>query len=128
MRKIVKLVGRVVPGIGEGRYYVNLYRDNIRQILKIDPYPGTLNIDVGVDVSKILADLSAILIPPPSKEFAMVLAYPARVNNVYGYILKPCISIHGWNILEFITEINMREKYGLKDGDHVIVYIWGAKK
>ncbi|RLG79442.1 MAG: riboflavin kinase [Thermoprotei archaeon] len=116
---MIKLRGKVVSGRGEGRKYIEIYRNVLKKKLGIDPYPGTLNIDVGYDVSKIYLSLNPIIIEAPTNNYKPVYALPAEVDNIKGYVLKPFVTIHGWNILEFIAEISVRNKLGLKDGDLV---------
>lgn len=120
----IKFYGRVVPGVGEGSRYVEIYRNIIEEILNIKPYPGTLNIDAGRDLSPIFLRLCAYRIPPPKPQYKPVLAYPGFVEGIPGYIIKPQATVHSWNIVEFITTINMRKELGLKDGDIVEVVVY----
>ncbi len=127
MGETIRFLGKVVSGVGEGARYVALYRRVLSLVLGIDPYPGTLNIDVGRNVYRALVFLRPRVIPPPSRGYRPVLAYRARVsrNGVYvdGYIVVPCVTVHGENILEFIAETSVREKLGLSDGDEVEVLV-----
>ncbi|WFO76266.1 CTP-dependent riboflavin kinase [Desulfurococcaceae archaeon MEX13E-LK6-19] len=120
----LKFKGKVVSGIGEGRKYVEIYSSVIEDVLGIKPFPGTLNIDVGKDLSPILSKLCAFTIPPPSPKYKPVLAFMGAVEGVNGYFIKPYASIHGGNIIEFITSINMRKTKNLKDGDTVELVIY----
>lgn len=120
---MIRLRGRIVSGKGEGRKYVEIYRNGLRRKLGIDPYPGTLNIDVGYDISKLYLSLKPIIIEPPTDNYKPVYAVPAEIDNIKGYVIKPFATVHGWNILEFIAEINVRQKLGLKDGDIVEVFL-----
>jgi riboflavin kinase len=122
----IKLRGRVISGLGVGAKYVNIYRDVIRKYLGIDPYPGTLNIDVGFDASRILADLKTKILPPPRSGLGAVIVYKGIIfSSKRVYVLKPCITKHGWNVLEVIADENLRRKYGLKDGDYIEITIFG---
>ena len=118
---MIKLTGKVVSGKGEGRKYIEIYRDVLKRKLDIDPFPGTLNIDVGYDVSKIYLSLNPIIIEPPTNNYKPVYAVPAEIDDIKGYVIKPFATVHGWNILEFIAEISVRDKLSLKDGDLVEV-------
>lgn len=120
---MIRLRGRIVSGKGEGKKYVEIYRNVLRRKLGIDPYPGTLNIDVGYDVSKLYLSLKPVIIEPPTNNYKPVYAVPAEIGNIKGYVIKPFATVHGWNILEFIAEINVRHKLGLKDGDIVEVFL-----
>jgi riboflavin kinase len=120
----IVLKGRVTSGVGEGAKYVRLYRSVIQRYLGIDPYPGTLNIDFGRDISDLLARLKGRLIPPPEEKYVAVIAYRASVNGKIVYAVRPCITKHGWNILEIIADTNLRREFGLRDGDLVEIIIY----
>ncbi len=120
----IVLRGRVISGLGEGAKYVLIYRDIIRRYLGIDPYPGTLNIDFGKDLSDILASISGRMIPPPHNGFVPVIAYRGSMNGLTVYAVRPCITRHGWNVLELIAGVNLRERFGLRDGDQVEIVIY----
>ncbi len=124
MNRIV-LEGVVVSGLGVGAKYVKLYREMFMKYLGIDPYPGTLNIDVGKDVSSLLAEIPAKIIPPPFPGYSLVIAYKGMIDREEVYILKPCITEHDWNILEVISQYNLREKLKLRDGSLIKVVIQG---
>ncbi len=109
--------GKIVSGLGEGAKYIKLYREQIRKTLGIDPYPGTLNIDVEQDMSKVLPLDKAIIIPPPRAGYGIVYAFKALLAKTEEvYVLKPAITTHSWRILEVISSYNLRRKLGLRDG------------
>lgn len=114
--KNIVVKGIVVSGLGEGAKYVKIYSEQIRRVLGIDPYPGTLNIDVQQDMSKILSLDKAIIIPPPKHGYGLVYAFKAVLMGEKVYVIKPAITIHSWSILEVISSYNLREKLGLRDG------------
>ncbi len=121
---MVKLRGKVVSGTGEGRRYVLIYMSVFREKLGFEPYPGTLNIDVGFDASKIYLSLNPIVIDPPSNTYKPVYALPARIDDTEGYVIRPFATSHKWNILEFIAPYCIREKLGLRDGDLVEITLY----
>ncbi len=123
MKKEIVLEGVVVSGLGVGAKYVRLYRELFIKYLGIDPYPGTLNVDVGRDVSWVLADIPAKIIPPPFPGYSPVIAYRGRIDSEEVYVLKPCITEHGWNILEIISKYKLREKLKLRDGSLIKLVI-----
>lgn len=120
----VRIKGKIVSGLGVGAKYVELYREVFRNYLGIDPYPGTLNIDIGQDFFILLKKTKAIVVPPPKKEFGCVLAYPGELMGIKIYAIKPCITSHGWNILEIISDRNLRKTLNLKDNDTVEIVIY----
>ncbi|MFH1787906.1 MAG: DUF120 domain-containing protein, partial [Candidatus Altiarchaeota archaeon] len=50
----VSFKGAVSKGIGEGAYYVHEYADKIEKKLGFVPYPGTLNVSLGVNPQELL--------------------------------------------------------------------------
>jgi len=121
--KKIRLRGRVVSGLGEGAKYVLLYREAFIRYLGINPYPGTLNIDVGHDASEALAKAKSIAIPPPSPGYGEVHAYRAFFNGLQVYVIKPVITRHSRNIIEVVSSLNLRRKLGLRDGSLVEVVV-----
>lgn len=120
----IKLKGKIVSGLGVGAKYVQLYRGVFNKYLGIDPYPGTLNIDIGQDFFIYTKKLKAKIIPPPRKGLGCVLAYPGILMGIKIYVIKPCITNHGWNILEIISDKNLRKTLNLKDNDIVEIIIY----
>ena len=121
---MVKLKGKVVSGTGEGGKYIEIYKDVLKEKLGLDPYPGTLNIDIGFNASTLYLSLNPLIVEPPNNNYNPVYALPAEINGIEGYVIKPFATIHGWNILEFIAEINVRDKLGLRDGDIIEITLY----
>ena len=119
----IRLRGRVVSGLGEGARYVELYRRVFNDHLGIDPYPGTLNIDVGFDASTKIPHDKALVLPPPFPGLGKVLVYPGYLEYVKVFIIKPVVTKHSWRILEVISNIYLRGELDLKDGDEVELVI-----
>ncbi len=125
--KSVRFKGVVVSGVGRGSYYVRLYRDLFKKCLNIDPYPGTLNIDLGLDASFLWNSFKPYVIKPLRKELSLVYVLPACVNNVRGFIVRSLKTVHGWNIVEVIAEYCLREMLKLKDGDVIEVVVYSGE-
>jgi riboflavin kinase len=123
LRDKIILNGKVISGLGVGAKYVRLYRRVFEKYLGLDPYPGTLNVDVGRDVSSILAGVPAKIIPPPLPDYAAVIAYKASIGGVRVYVIKPCITKYDWSILEIISEYNLRRRFNLHDGSEISIII-----
>ncbi len=122
-----RLSGVVVSGVGKGSYYVELYRDAFRRALGLDPYPGTLNIDLGFDAGFIWRTLDSITVYPPNSGLGIVYALPAMIDSIRGYIVRSEKTIHGWNIIEFISDVHVRSRLGLRDGDSIKVIVYDRK-
>ena len=120
--------GKVVTGLGEGRYYISRegYRKAFNRILGFDPYPGTLNVEVEpMDREKVaeLKELDGLLIPPFESEgrtFGAVKCFRAQVQGVEAAAIFPLRS-HHVNVIEVISPMALRETLTLADGAEVQV-------
>lgn len=126
--------GKVVSGMGEGKYYTEQrgYVDQFKNKLGFVPYPGTLNVEIEyVERNKLrlLKNYGGIVIDEfktKNRTFGSVLCLNATINNCKGAIVLPKRS-HYSNILEFISLHYLREKLHLKDGGGVKMIIYLEK-
>ena len=126
--------GKVVSGMGEGKYYTEQrgYVDQFKKKLGFVPYPGTLNVEIEyVERNKLrlLKNYGGIVIDEfktKNRTFGSVLCLSATINNCKGAIVLPKRS-HYSNILEFISLHYLREKLHLKDGGGVKMIIYLEK-
>lgn len=126
--------GKVVSGMGEGKYYTEQrgYVDQFKNKLGFVPYPGTLNVEIEyVERNKLrlLKNYGGIVIDEfetKNRTFGSVLCLNATINNCKGAIVLPKRS-HYSNILEFISPHYLREKLHLKDGGEVDIVIYLEK-
>jgi len=126
--------GKVVSGMGEGRYYTERsgYIDQFKERLGFVPFPGTLNVEIEyVERNKLrlLKNYGGIVIDEfktRNRTFGSVLCFNAKINNIEGAIVLPKRS-HYSNVLEFISPHYLREKLHLKDGDEVEIIIYLEK-
>lgn len=118
----VVLRGRVVSGFGEGAKYVELYKGRFREYLGIDPYPGTLNVEL-IERAPQLPLNKAIVIPPPHPGFVEVYAYRALLGGLEVYVVKPAKTRHPPSIVEVVSSYYLREKLKLRDGSLVEIYV-----
>lgn len=122
--------GKVISGMGEGRYYTEQsgYVEQFKEKLGFIPYPGTLNVEIEyVERNKLrlLKNSKAINIEEfktKNRSFGGVRCFKAKINGSDGAIVLPLRS-HYSNILEFISENHLRERLNLKDGDSVKIII-----
>ncbi len=120
--------GRIVAGLGEGRYYISRegYRKAFSRLLGFDPYPGTLNVEVEpIDREKVaeLKDAPGILIPEFESEgrtFGAVKCFRAKIAGAEAAAIFPVRS-HHVNVLELISPHFLREQLDLTDGTDVTV-------
>ena len=126
--------GKVVSGLGEGRYYTaqNGYVEQFKQKLGFKPYPGTLNVEIEhIEKNKLrlLKNYDAIVVEgfeTGNRTFGGVRCLKAKISGVSGAIVLPLRS-HYSNILEFVSEFFLRDKLGLCDGDEVKIVIYFDK-
>lgn len=123
--------GRVVSGIGEGKYYTeqNGYAEQFKDKLGFIPFPGTLNVEIETvekNKLKLLKDSKVINInefKTKNRTFGPVKCFKAKINGVDGAIVLP-LRTHYSNILELISQYYLRKKLNLKDGDCVEIVIY----
>jgi riboflavin kinase len=126
--------GKVVSGLGEGRYYTeqNGYVEQFKDKLGFVPFPGTLNVEIEyVERNKLrlLKDHRAINIDEfktKNRTFGGVRCFRAKIDGTDGAIVLPVRS-HYSNVLEFISKNFLREKLSIKDGDGVKIVIYFEK-
>jgi riboflavin kinase len=123
--------GKVVSGLGEGRYYTEQdgYTDQFKQKLGFVPYPGTLNVEIEyVERNKLrlLKNSKSIDIDEfktKNRTFGSVRCFKAKINASDGAIVLP-LRTHYSSVLELISQDNLRENLNLKDGDEVKIVIY----
>lgn len=133
----IALHGKVVTGLGEGRYYLSRegYRKAFNRLLGFDPYPGTLNVEVDpLDREKVseVKDLDGLLVPEFQSEgrtFGAVKCFPARIrpmgapeaeSGVEAAAIFPLRS-HHVHVVELISPRGLRDALELVDGKPVEV-------
>ena len=123
--------GKVISGMGEGRYYTEQsgYVEQFKEKLGFIPYPGTLNVEIEyVERNKLrlLKNSKAITIEEfktKNRSFGGVRCFKAKINGSEGAIVLPLRS-HYSNILEFISADYLRQRLNLKDGESVKIIIY----
>lgn len=123
--------GRVVSGMGEGKYYTEQsgYVTQFNTKLGFIPFPGTLNIEIdSVQKNKlrILKNSGGIVIDEFTTEnrtFGGVMCFHATIQEVPAAIVLPRRS-HYSHIIEVISPHKLREKLVLKDNDAVQIIVY----
>ncbi len=134
----VRLKGVVVPGIGEGAYYMSIprYLDTFEEILGFRPYAGTLNVKLDEESTRARLGLRSQGIGYrvegfvlDGKEFCGVTVYKAVIVangiSVAGAALDIDKTKHGHDILELIAPVRLRDVLNLRDGDSIEVIVLG---
>lgn len=126
--------GKVVTGLGEGRYYISRegYRKAFGRLLGFDPFPGTLNVEVDpLDREKVaeLKDMDGLMIEEFQSEgrtFGAVKCFRAQLRlhpsqaAIEAAAIFPLRS-HHTHVLELVSPHGLREKLSLADGTEVVV-------
>lgn len=109
--------GIVASGKGEGGYYVDRYNTLFREKLGFSCFSGTLNIKTdGVSFPNEFASVR------PKEQLKDVKCYKVVLNGrVEAFVVVPQMLRHDENIIEIVSEKNMRGELGLSDGDTVAV-------
>ncbi|MCD6111135.1 MAG: CTP-dependent riboflavin kinase [Thermoplasmata archaeon] len=126
----VRLKGRVVRGMGEGRYYLSLkpYSEAIKKLTETEVYPGTLNIALdGLSAIKFraLSSFPGMEIMPfkaEGRSFGGAKLFRARIGDEQVHVIIPQRT-HYQDVVEVISEKSLREALDLSDGSVVEVVV-----
>ncbi len=120
--------GVVFSGKGEGSKFISFpwVKEQIKEKLGFDPYPGTLNLKLTKEQIRprnLLKKAEAIEISP-AKGFNCGKCFKAKLaNNLECAIVIPDILNYPEHVIEIIAPTNLRKQLNLKDGDSVEVRI-----
>lgn len=126
-----ELEGRVLTGLGEGQYYVNIpgYRKQFEEKLHFVPFPGTLNVQLFEDSSgqrDRLKELSSVPIHGFSdgeRTYGGGKCYPVNIGGVGAAVVVPERTHYPADLIEVIASVKLRDALNLKDGDRVTIRI-----
>lgn len=119
----MELKGNVVSGLGNASFWVEKASRVFKEKYGMELFLGTLNIKL--KNSYILDSKDKILPNEYGGEYVVLVKKVLFFDNEV-YILRPEINNadgghHPLNIIEIVSDINLREKYHLKDGDEVSI-------
>lgn len=120
-----ELNGKLIKGIGEGRYYASLlqYQKQFQRKLGLKPFAGTLNLEVKKEEKLSFIDnLEPIKIDgfaAKTRTYGALVCYKIRINGIPAALVIPERARHSEDIIEVIAEPNLRSKLKLKDRDEV---------
>ncbi|MCS7124491.1 MAG: CTP-dependent riboflavin kinase [Candidatus Bathyarchaeota archaeon] len=127
--KTIRLTGRVFSGTGEGSKFIELswVRSQIEEKLGFTPFRGTLNLlldETGSNIRKALENAKPVpIVPEPG--FRPGKCFKASIMGlVDGAVVIPLVEGYPKNVLEVIAPVNLRERFGLKDGDVIEVSVF----
>jgi len=96
--------------------------------LSIDPYPGTLNLEIidpeSLQIFNALKTKKRIEITPEDPSFCSAQCYPVLINGqLKGAIVFPLVEGYPQNKMELIASQNIKEALSLNAGDILEVEI-----
>ena len=126
----IGIKGRVTEGIKESSLFTHLpwVREQFITKLGIDPYPGTLNLDIidAEDVEKLkeIKKRKGIEIIPAEPGFCSAKCFHVLVcGKIKGALIIPQVSDYPESKLEIISSDRIRDVLSLKVSDLVSVEI-----
>ena len=129
--EIISITGNSVIGLGQGAYYVSRpnYVTQFISKLGFEPFPGTFNIklETMIERAKILFILDTQefqLIQgfeTDERVFGAVKCYPVKINGHKGAIIVPDRSHYSQETIEIISDISLRDKFKIAEGDETTV-------
>ncbi|MHA1339533.1 MAG: DUF120 domain-containing protein [Promethearchaeota archaeon] len=130
-------LGTVITGMGEGAYYIGLphYKQKLTELIGKPPFLGTLNVELNEDIVEEyyfrLRLFNPIIIEgfkTKERTFGEVRCYwvnicdvQKRFDCIRALLLDIQRTSHKKGVIEIVSEYNLRNKFGLKDGSKVII-------
>ena len=126
-----KIRGRVVEGARVGANFTQIpwVKKEFISKLSIDPYPGTLNLDI-VDPESLqnLKNLKAargIEVLPQDLSFCHARCYPVLIGGqIIGAIVFPIVEGYPENKMELIASQNIKKALSVNTGDLLEVEVF----
>ncbi len=124
----MEIKGKIISGMGKGTYFMSqdIYVKQFQEKLQFRPFVGTLNI-------KLEENQRNKIMKIPHEKFGFILGkdkfgdvkfIKAVLNKkIIGALVFPAKTKHTEDVLEFISDENLRKSLKLKDGDLVLVDI-----
>lgn len=121
----MKIKGIIFPGAARGEAYVNIYFDRIRGLVGFTPSPGTLNIKLERRIDIVMHEtkrVEHILLhgkPRIDARLAPIILHMEGHAPYDCWAIRQEKGVYHKDVLEIIAKDNLRQKFGLKDGDRV---------
>jgi len=127
----ITIHGSVFSGLGEGKYYISRssYMDSFVKKLGFKPFHGTLNLRIppdDVDRLDLIRGSWPVIIPgfkESGRQYGDVLCYEVKIPDLTAKVaaIVPRRSHYGSNVLELISDVNLREALNLKNGSELAI-------
>jgi riboflavin kinase len=130
-KKVIELSGKIVSGLGEGRYYLSIrgYTKQFEKLLGFTPYPGTLNVklDDKSAVARVrLNNLSPIYISSfktSNRTYGGIKCYVSSIGSIDGAVIVPDRSHYHNDVIETVAPVSIKETLNINNGDFIKVVI-----
>ncbi len=128
----IVMKGKLVTGIGDGKYYMSLpqYAGGIKKTFGFNPYPGTMNMKLtdmsGIRQKERITARCGFRIPgfaEGNRVFGGLKCFPCKINGMDCVLTIPERSHHPFDIMEIVAPVSLREKLKIKDGDNVEIEV-----
>lgn len=128
----ITLDGRVESGMGEGAYYISRegYMRQFQSVLNMAPFPGTLNIRLdtpSIHCMTMLDTSAGLLIrgfADENRTFGWVRCYGAILEpDIPCHLIQAERTHHDAHVIELISDVNLRDRATVEDGDAVRVQV-----
>jgi CTP-dependent riboflavin kinase len=124
--------GKVVEGLKEAPSFTQLtwVKKQFIDKLGIDPYPGTLNLELiddnDIDKYQSYIEKKGIEIVPSETEYCYAKCFPVLIGNkekISGAIVVPLVPGYDKGKVEIISSVRLKDVLSLKTNDTVSVEI-----
>ncbi|HLF15930.1 MAG TPA: DUF120 domain-containing protein, partial [Candidatus Thermoplasmatota archaeon] len=130
-KDLIQLRGEVRTGLGEGRYYLSRpgYKERFRAALGWEPFPGTLNLELGGAEANKLGYLRRHPVhlieafQAEGRTFGAVTCHLAKVNGTACAAILPHRT-HHTTTLELIAPVRLRDALPCEDGQRLEVTVY----
>ena len=126
----VKIRGKIIEGLREAGNFTQIpwVKKQFISKLSIDPYPGTLNLEIidpeSLQAFRKLKAVKGVEITPEDPSFCSAKCYQVLINGqLKAAIVYPLVEGYPENKMELIAPQNMKQALSLKTGDIVEVEI-----
>ena len=120
--------GIVTSGLGKGAVFMSIdyYKEEVKEKLGFEAYPGTLNFLIDNEQLNTLKKIDPMRIDgfkKDGKTFGGISYYKIKINNIDGSIIIPDLTEHEENMIEVIAPVNLKSELQIKDGDKVKIQL-----
>ena len=130
--RYIVIEGEVREGLGEAHLFTRLpwAREQFIHKLGIDPYPGTLNLELldDNDIKKyqVIAEQQGIEIVPAGPEYCYAKCFPVFIGDkeaIKGALVIPLIPGYEKRKAEIISTVRLKDVLSLNTNDRVSVKV-----